>query len=100
MARGVAGTAQKIVAGKLALLGGAACHGRLNDAGFARALTRLLARRFGAGPAPLRERILAADVEQISVDTLYKLLSALGLELAVRYKPSDRGAAGTRKQEW
>ena len=35
-----------------------------------------------------------------SVDTLYKLLSALGLELVVRDKPSDHGSAGLRKQEW
>ena len=35
-----------------------------------------------------------------SVDTLYKLLSALELELLVRDKPSDRGPAGNRKQEW
>ena len=35
-----------------------------------------------------------------SVDTLYKLLSALGLELVVRDKPRDDGASGVQKQEW
>ena len=43
---------------------------------------------------------LESDSARSSVDTLYKLLSALGLELVVRYKPSDRGTARTRKQEW
>jgi HTH-type transcriptional regulator/antitoxin HipB len=41
-----------------------------------------------------------SDAARTSVDTLYKLLSALGLELVVRYKPSGRGPAGSRKQEW
>jgi HTH-type transcriptional regulator/antitoxin HipB len=35
-----------------------------------------------------------------SVDTLYKLLSSLGLELVVRDKTSDHGLAGVRKREW
>ena len=35
-----------------------------------------------------------------SVDTLYKLLSALELELVVRDKSGDRGLAGNEKQEW
>ena len=35
-----------------------------------------------------------------SVDTLYKLLSALGLELVVRDKPDDHEATGNRKREW
>jgi HTH-type transcriptional regulator / antitoxin HipB len=43
---------------------------------------------------------LESDSARSSVETLYKLLSALGLELVVRYKPSDRGPSGTRKQEW
>lgn len=40
------------------------------------------------------------DSAHSSVDTLYRLLSALGLELVVRDKPSDRGASGVHKQEW
>lgn len=43
---------------------------------------------------------IESDSARTSVDTLYKLLSALELELIVRDKPSDRGAAGNRKQEW
>lgn len=35
-----------------------------------------------------------------SVETLYKLLSALGLELVVREKAVGRGATGNRKREW
>jgi HTH-type transcriptional regulator / antitoxin HipB len=35
-----------------------------------------------------------------SVETLYKLLSALGLELVVRDKPVDRAATDKRKREW
>jgi HTH-type transcriptional regulator/antitoxin HipB len=35
-----------------------------------------------------------------SVDTLYKLLSALGLELVVRDKPSDHSPSIAHKQEW
>lgn len=38
------------------------------------------------------------DSTHSSVDTLYKLLSALGLELVVRDKSSDHGPSG--KQEW
>jgi HTH-type transcriptional regulator / antitoxin HipB len=35
------------------------------------------------------------------VDTLYKLLSALNLELVVRDKTGDQGVTGgVRKQEW
>ena len=37
---------------------------------------------------------IESDSARSSVDTLYKLLSALGLELVVRDKPSDRGPAG------
>ena len=43
---------------------------------------------------------IESDSARSSVDTLYKLLSALDLELVVRYKQSDRGTARTRKQEW
>ena len=43
---------------------------------------------------------IESDPARTSVDSLYKLLSALGLELVIRYKPSDRGPSGTRKQEW
>ena len=43
---------------------------------------------------------IESDSARTSVDTLYKLLSALELELVVRDKPSDRGPAGSRKQEW
>jgi HTH-type transcriptional regulator/antitoxin HipB len=43
---------------------------------------------------------IESNSERTSVDTLYKLLSALELELVVRDKPSDRGPAGNRKQEW
>ena len=35
-----------------------------------------------------------------SVDTLYKLLSALGLELVIRDKQNDRGPSAAHKQEW
>lgn len=41
-----------------------------------------------------------SDSARTSVDTLYKLLSALGLELVVRYKSSDQASASIRKQEW
>jgi HTH-type transcriptional regulator/antitoxin HipB len=34
------------------------------------------------------------------VDTLYKLLSALELELVVRDKPGDLGRPGNERQEW
>jgi HTH-type transcriptional regulator/antitoxin HipB len=40
------------------------------------------------------------DSAHSSVDTLYKLLSALGLELVVRDKPNDRGHSSVHKQEW
>lgn len=43
---------------------------------------------------------IESDSARTSVDTLYKLLSALDLELVVRGKPSDHGTAGNRKQEW
>ena len=43
--------------------------------------------------------VIESDSARTSVATLYKLLSALGLELVVRRKPSDR-SPGTRKQEW
>lgn len=43
---------------------------------------------------------IESDSARTSVDTLYKLLSALELELVVRDKPRDRGPAGNRKQEW
>ena len=35
-----------------------------------------------------------------SLDTLYKLLSALELEWVVRDKSGDRGRPGNEKQEW
>lgn len=35
-----------------------------------------------------------------SVDTLYKLLSALNLDLVVRDKPGDQGVTSARKREW
>ena len=43
---------------------------------------------------------IESDSARSSVETLYKLLSALGLELVVRYKPSDQNRGGARKQEW
>jgi HTH-type transcriptional regulator / antitoxin HipB len=43
---------------------------------------------------------IESNSARTSVDTLYKLLSALELELVVRDKPSDRRASGNRKQEW
>ena len=39
------------------------------------------------------------DAGHTSVDTLYKLLSALGLELVIRSKTGDR-PAGVRDREW
>lgn len=44
--------------------------------------------------------VIERDPAHSSVDTLYKLLSALGLELVVRDKPSDQGPSGVHKQEW
>ena len=35
-----------------------------------------------------------------SVESLYKLLSALGLELVVRDKPGDHDSSSAHKQEW
>jgi HTH-type transcriptional regulator/antitoxin HipB len=43
---------------------------------------------------------IESDAGHTSVDSLYKLLSALGLELVVRSKTSDRYPAGVRDQEW
>ena len=43
---------------------------------------------------------IESDAGRTSVDTLYKLLSALGLELVVRSKTSDCYPAGVRDQEW
>ena len=43
---------------------------------------------------------IESDSGRTSVATLYKLLSALGLELFVRDKPSDHGPSETHKQEW
>ena len=43
---------------------------------------------------------IESDAARTSVDTLYKLLSALGLELVVRDKPSNPGSSGVLKREW
>ena len=43
---------------------------------------------------------IESDSGHSSVATLYKLLSALGLELVIRDKPSDHGASSARKREW
>lgn len=43
---------------------------------------------------------IESDSGRSSVETLYKLLSALGLELVIRDKPSDHGASSARKREW
>ena len=43
---------------------------------------------------------IESDSARTSVDTLYKLLSALGLEIVIRDKPSDHGPPGARKPEW
>jgi HTH-type transcriptional regulator / antitoxin HipB len=43
---------------------------------------------------------IESDAAQTSVQTLYKLLSALGLELVIRDKRTDHGPGDLRKQEW
>lgn len=64
---------------------------------------RGLTQREAGAKVGLKQSTISAiesDPARTSVDSLYKLLSALGLELVIRYKPSDRGPSGTRKQEW
>ena len=41
-----------------------------------------------------------SDAARTSVETLYKLLSALGLELVIRDKTTHRAPAGVPKREW
>ena len=43
---------------------------------------------------------IEADAARTSVESLYKLLSALGLELVVRDKQALRTTAGSKKREW
>lgn len=44
--------------------------------------------------------MIEADAARTSVESLYKLLSALGLELVIRDKQADRAASSTQKREW
>jgi HTH-type transcriptional regulator/antitoxin HipB len=43
---------------------------------------------------------IEADAARTSVESLYKLLSALGLELLIRDKQSDRTASSAKTREW
>lgn len=43
---------------------------------------------------------IEADAARTSVESLYKLLSALGLELVIRDKQADRAASSAKKREW
>jgi HTH-type transcriptional regulator / antitoxin HipB len=43
---------------------------------------------------------IESDSSRTSVDSLYKLLSALGLELVVRDKSSGHGHSTGHEQEW
>jgi HTH-type transcriptional regulator/antitoxin HipB len=64
---------------------------------------RGLTQQNAGGKVGLKQSTVSAiegDSGHASVDTLYKLLSALGLELVVRDKPSDHGRSGAHKQEW
>ena len=66
-------------------------------------IERGLTQREAGAKVGLKQSTVSAiesNAARTSVDTLYKLLSALELELFVRDKPSDRGPAGNRKQEW
>ena len=43
---------------------------------------------------------IEAEAARTSVGSLYKLLSALGLELVIRNKQADGTASSARKREW
>jgi HTH-type transcriptional regulator / antitoxin HipB len=44
--------------------------------------------------------VLEADTARARIETLYKLLSALGVELVIRERASAKAAAGKPRREW
>lgn len=44
--------------------------------------------------------MIEAHAARTGVESLYKLLSALGLELVIRDKQADRAASSAKKREW